>query len=181
MARDGRPQPFPFPIPDPPRVHPHTTPFPPPPLPSPEETAKLLARRIGGLPLPLFFVVGALVGIVLAVTVVSIVRRSSPKKATQAKVVSAQTAPVVEHAHALFVWPPATAGERAAAAAPPAAPAAAAPPFVVAAPAARPVPAVRVAPRATVVAMNRPRATPRANAPEKPGPALPSNLLAAGL
>lgn len=181
MARDGRPQPFPFPIPDPPRVQRQATPFPPPPLPSPEETVKLLARRIGGMPLPLFFVVGAVVGIVLAVTVVSLVRRSAPKKATQAKVVSVQAAAVVEHAHALFVWPPATAGERAAPSAPTAEAAPAAPLFIISPPAARPAPAAPETARASV-AMNRPRATPRtSSAAPKREPALPSNLLAAGL
>lgn len=171
MARDGRHPPFPFPIPDPPRVQPQTTPFPPPPLPSPEETVRLLARRVAGLPLPLFFAIGAVVGIVLAVTVVSLVRRTS-KRATQAKVVAVQASPVVEHAHALFIWPPAIVGERAPLPESPGSTVEAAPPPV-ASPQAPPV----------VAAMNRPRATPRtkAPAPEKRGQALPDNLLAAGL
>ena len=180
MARDGRPPPFPFPIPDPPRVQPQSTPFPPPPLPSPEETARLLARRVAGLPLPLFFAIGAVVGIVLAVTVVSLVRRTSSRRATQAKVVSVQASPVVEHARALFVWPPAAVGERARASAPPASlDEASLPPLPVASPRA---PAAAPAAR-PVVAVNRPRATARTKAPspEKREEALPSNLLAAGL
>ena len=185
MARDGRLQPFPFPIPDPPRVLPHT-PFPPPPLPSPEDTAKVLAHRVGRLPLPLFFAIGTVVGIVLAVTVVSLVRRSSPKKATQAKVVSVQSAAVVEHAHALFVWPPPIAGERApstsAAPAAEATTASAAPPVDMPSPA-RVAPLAPTAAARATVAMNRPRATTRASAaaPAKREPVLPSNLLAAGL
>ena len=133
---------------------------------------RLLARRVAGLPLPLFFAIGAVVGIVLAVTVVSLVRRTS-KRATQAKVVAVQASPVVEHAHALFIWPPAIVGERAPLPESLGSTVEAAPPPPVASPQAPPV----------VAAMNRPRATPRTKtpAPEKRGQALPDNLLAAGL
>ena len=167
MAR--RPSPFPFPVPDPPRFQPPSMPFPPPPLPPPDETANVLARRIAGLPLPLFFAIGAVVGIVLAVAVVSLVRRSS-SQATRAKVAT-QAAPVVEHAHALFVWPPALAGERAAATSdeqrvPP--------PFVIGSESPA---SARVA-----VAMRRPRAAQPARATKvDSSEALPSNLLSAGL
>ncbi len=175
MAR--RPSPFPFPVPDPPRAELRSPPFPPPVFPAADETANVLARRLAGVPLPLFFAIGAVVGIVLAVTVVSLVRRSSPSSKGTTKAVSAQVVPVVEHAHALFVWPPAIAGERAhsaheadevveidAVARP-----------VVAAPVARPAPAR--------IAMSPPRAAQPAKPmrAEKSQPALPANLLSAGL
>ena len=178
MARDGRHPPFPFPSPDPPRGQPRTTPFPPPPLPSPEETARVLARRVAGMPLPLFFILGAVVGIVLAVTVLSLVRRTS-NRAAQAKVVSVQASPVVEHARALFVWPPEITGERAPAPASPASPVEAALPAPVA-PSPR---AFAPTARAVVVAIRPPatRGTTKAPPAEKREQALPENLLAAGL
>ena len=173
MARDDRPQLFPFPIPEPPvtRRVPHSTPFPPPPLPPADETVHILARRVAGVPLPLFFAIGAVVGIVLAMTVVSIVRRVSPRRATQAKVVSIQTAPLVEHAHALFVWRPETAVERAPSAAPTLeldeAASAVMPPLVT----------QTMAPMRTAMATNGPRAIPRAKAPAPVNAAPASRVL----
>jgi len=166
MANDGRHPTFPFPIPDPPRFHPTST-FPPPRLSPPEETLNLLERRVAGVPLPLFFAIGAIVGIVLATTVVSLVHRWTPKQATQAKVVSV-VSPTVEHPRALFVWTPATAEERA-----PSADVRVA--ASIDAPAAHAVPAV--------VAMIRPRATPpsKVPAPQSRDAALPRDLLSAGL
>lgn len=176
MAHDGRHPPFPFPIPDPPRFHPSST-FPPPRLAPPDEALNVLERRIAGVPLPLFFAIGAVVGIVLAMSVVSLLGRSTPKRATQAKVVSVVSAPTIEHARALFVWPPATAEERAPSAV---APAVAAAPEV-AAPVAMPAPAAQLG--RPVVAMNRPRATPRSKVVSSQGQtaALPRDLLSAGL
>lgn len=75
MARDARPAPFPFPVPVPPPPPLRTTPFPPPPLPAAaDETSSLMARRVGGIPLPFFFAIGAGLGILLAVTVLGLLR-----------------------------------------------------------------------------------------------------------
>lgn len=173
---DGRHPPFPFPIPEATRVKPLSMPFPPPPLPPPDETVHVLARRVAGIPLPLFFAIGAVVGIILASTVVSILRHSThAKDATRAKVVSAVSTPAVEAAHALFVWTPPSAEQRASDApieldviiagesSPDAQPAAS--------------PVMRAA-----LAMNRaPALQAKAHAHEKRGGALPNDLLSAGL
>lgn len=75
MARDARPPPFPFPVPVQPPPPPRTTPFPPPSLPAAaDEASSLMARRVGGIPLPLFFAIGALLGILLALTVIGLMR-----------------------------------------------------------------------------------------------------------
>ena len=138
----------------------------------------------------MFFAIGAVVGIVLALTVVTIVRRVSPKRATQAKVVSVQAAPLVEHAHALFVWPPATAHERASSAAPTLELDDAAPVVMPSPMTQRNVAQSNVAqtsvtptnaPTHAAVAMNRPRALPHGKAPAKREGGLPNDLLSAGL
>ncbi len=169
---DGHP-PFPFPIPEPTRVRPLSTPFPPPPLPPPDETVHVLERRVAGIPLPLFFAIGAVVGIILASTVVSIVRRSTHSKAaTQAKVVSVVSTPVVEHAHALFIWTPPSAKERASDTS-----------VELDAELSSLESRSAVAPaRPAAIAMNRPHAAhARAQGPEKRRGAMPSDLLSAGL
>lgn len=74
MARDARPAPFPFPVPVSPQPPSRTMPFPPPPLPAADETSSLMTRRVGGIPLPLFFAIGAVLGILLAVTVIGLLR-----------------------------------------------------------------------------------------------------------
>ncbi|MBX3209650.1 MAG: hypothetical protein KF764_31745 [Labilithrix sp.] len=168
MARDVPPAPFPFPVPDPPSVQTRRSPFPPPPLPAPEDTASFIARRVAGIPLPLFFALGAVVGIVLTVAVLSIVRKSSSSRrpAPQASAAVARAAPVVEGAHGLFVWRPAvgtTAAPRAD----------------------RPTEATPVAvapPRRTAASAGRPRVGPRASVKGHKRAASPKgNLLTAGL
>ena len=113
MARDLQHAPFPFPVPAPPPVQPRSTPFPPPQLPKADETANVMKATVAGVPVPLFFAIGAVVGIVAALTVVTVLRWTSSKRVARASVVSVHTAPAVESARGLFISRPASAAERA--------------------------------------------------------------------
>ena len=78
MARIDHPGPFPFPIPE--RVFPpRSTPFPPPQL-RPEDTSNvpIYQRQIGGIPIPFFFAIGAVLGMLIALSVVYARRAPRP-------------------------------------------------------------------------------------------------------
>lgn len=107
MARDARPAPFPFPVPDPPPVQARPSPFPPPAFPPPEENVPLFARRVAGVPLPVYFAIGAVVGIVLTMAVLTVARRtSSGRPAAQEGASVARAAPVLEGAAGRAPAPP---------------------------------------------------------------------------
>ncbi|MBX3214422.1 MAG: hypothetical protein KF850_20470 [Labilithrix sp.] len=103
MVRDARPAPFPFPVPDPPPVQVRPSPFPPPTFPPPAEHVPLIARRVAGVPLPIYFAIGAVVGIVLTMAVMTVARKSSRPHAAHATASVSRAVPVVEGARALFV------------------------------------------------------------------------------